>query len=83
VREQLGLLDKAVAPTGYLVSDRFTLADICVLPILHYLKLLPESGRMLEASTPLGRYHETHSARPSFVRTIPPPGPPRRAVPPA
>jgi glutathione S-transferase len=30
---------------------------------------------------PLGRYLETHAARPSYVRTIPPPGPPRRAVP--
>jgi len=83
VREQLALLDKAVAATGYLVGDRFTLADICVLPILYYLKRLPESGRMLETSTPLGRYHETHSARPSFVRTLPPPGPPRRVAPPA
>ena len=81
VREQLALLDKTVALSGYLVGDGFTLADIYVLPMLHYLKLLPESGRLLDVSTPLGRYHWTHSARPSFVRTIPPPGPPRRHTP--
>jgi glutathione S-transferase len=82
VREQLALLDRAVAATGFLVGDRFTLADIYVMAVLHYLKRLPESGQMLDASTPLGRYHETHAARPSFVRTIPPMGPPRRYTPP-
>ena len=32
-------------------------------------------------STPLGRYHQTHAARPSFVQAIPPVGPPRRYAP--
>jgi len=81
VREQLALLDNTVALTGFLVGDRLTLADLFVLPILYYLKRLPESGQMLDPSTPLGHYHETHAARPSYVRTIPPPGPPRRATP--
>jgi len=80
VREQLALLDRAVAGTGYVVGDGMTLADMFVLPMLHYLKLLPESGQMLAPSTNLGRYLETHAARPSYVRTIPPPGPPRRAA---
>ena len=81
VRGQLALLDRTVARTGYLVGDALTLADIFVLPMLHYLRLLPESGAMLAPSTNLGRYFETHAARPSYVRTIPPPGPPRRAAP--
>jgi glutathione S-transferase len=81
VREQLALLDRAVAGTGYVVGDGLTLADIFVLPMLHHLKLMPESGPMLAPSTHLGRYVETHAARPSYVRTIPPPGPPRRAAP--
>jgi len=79
VRAQLGLLDGAVAATNHLVGEHFTLADIYLLPMLHYLKLLPESGAMLAPSTALGHYLETHAARPSYVRTIPPPGPPRRA----
>jgi glutathione S-transferase len=81
VREQLALLDQAVARTGYVVGDGLTLADIFVLPMLHHLKFMPESGPMLAPSTHLGRYFETHAARPSYVRTIPPPGPPRRAAP--
>ena len=80
VRAQLALLDDAVAATNHLVGDRFSLADIYLLPMLHYLKLLPESGAMLAPSTALGRYHETHAARPSYVRTIPPLAPPRRAT---
>jgi glutathione S-transferase len=78
---QLALLDKTVAASGYLVGDGLTLADIFVLPILHHLRRLPESGQMLTTTTPLGRYLETHAARPSYVRTVPPPGPPRRAAP--
>lgn len=81
VRRQLALLDEIVAGTGYLVGDSLTLADVFVLPMLHYLRLLPESGAMLALSTNLGRYFEAHAARPSYVRTIPPPGPPRRATP--
>ena len=81
LRAQLTLLDGAVAATNHLVGDQFTLADIYLLPMLHYLKLLPESGAMLTPSTALGRYHETHAARPSYVRTIPPLAPPRRATP--
>jgi glutathione S-transferase len=81
VRAQLALLDAAVAATNHLVGDRFTLADIYLLPMLHYLKLLPESGPMLASSTALSRYAETHAARQSYVRTVPPLTPPRRAVP--
>ncbi len=35
VRAQLALLDDAVAATNHLVGDRFTLADIYLLPMLH------------------------------------------------
>jgi glutathione S-transferase len=80
-REQLALLDKTVAASGYLVGDGLTLADIFVLPILHHLRRMPESSQMLTPATPLGRYLETHAARPSYIRTVPPPGPPRRAAP--
>ena len=81
VRAQLTLLDDAVAATNHLVGDQFTLADIYLLPILFYLKLPPESAPLLARSTALGRYLDAHAARPSFVRTVPPLEPPRRAAP--
>ena len=81
VREQLALLEQAVAQTGYLVGAQFTLADINLLPILFYVRQLPEAAAAFEGATHLGRYYATHAMRPSFVRTIPPEGPPRRASP--
>jgi glutathione S-transferase len=78
VREQLAILDKAVARTGHLVGDQFTFADINLLPILYYVRQLPEAAAALAAATHLTGYYDTHAARPSFTRTIPPPGPPRR-----
>jgi len=81
VREQLALLEQAVVPTGHLVGDRVTLADINLLPILFYVRQLPEVAEAFDGETHLGRYYATHAMRPSFVRTIPPAGPPRRAGP--
>jgi glutathione S-transferase len=78
VREQVKILDKAVADTGHLVGDQFTFADINLLPLLHRVRQAPEGGEIIAAATHLARYYDRHSARPSFARTMPPDGPPRR-----
>jgi glutathione S-transferase len=75
MRDQLAMLDRAVAPTGHLAGAGFTLADIAVIPILHYLALMPESGAMLAALPALRAYLDRHLARPSVARTVPPPMP--------
>jgi glutathione S-transferase len=77
--EQIGVLDKAVARTGYLVDDQFTFADINLMPILYYMRLVPEGARALNRAAHLASYYDRHAARPSFQSTIPPAGPPRRA----
>jgi glutathione S-transferase len=79
VREQIGVLDKAVARTGYLVGEQFTFADINLLPILYRVRQAPEGAEVLAAATHLTRYYDRHAARPSFERTTPPAGPPGRA----
>ena len=79
VREQIGVLDKAVTRTGYLVDEQFTFADINLLPILHIVRQLPEGAEAVAAAPHLARYYDRHAARPSFRSTIPPPGPPARA----
>ena len=81
VRRQLDILDKAVAKTGYLVGDQFTFADINLLPILYRVGQFPEGAEALAAAKELTGYFNRHAARPSFRRTIPPSGPPRRATP--
>jgi glutathione S-transferase len=79
MREQFKILDRAVAKTGYLVGDQFTFADVNLMPILFYMQKLPESAAAFGEATHLSAYYERHAARPSFARTIPPLGPPRRA----
>ena len=73
----IGLLDQAVACTGHLAGERFTLDDINVMPMLHVLRLCPESADAIAAATHLSAYYDRHAARPSFKNTNPPPGPPR------
>jgi glutathione S-transferase len=81
VRKQLGILDDALAHSGYLVGDQITLADLNLLPILDRVRLAPEGKEILANSPHLSRYFETHAARPSFQRTVPPARPPERAKP--
>jgi len=68
---QLGVLDKAVAATGYLVNSSFTLADINLLPILFYLSKMPESGPMIAKNRNLMAYLDRHVTRRSIVATMP------------
>ena len=78
VRQQLGILDRAVASTGHLVGEAFTFADINLMPILHRVGQFPEGAAALAANPHLGSYYERHAARPSFRKTDPPAGAPRR-----
>jgi glutathione S-transferase len=71
------VLDRAVANTGHLVGDSFTLADINLLPILFYLDKLPESRTMLRQASALDAYYRRHFERASVKDNIPPPFPGR------
>jgi glutathione S-transferase len=73
LRAQIGLLDKAVAPTGYLAGNQFSFADMNLMPILAYVRMFPEGAAAIGASPALAAYYERHSQRPSFKNTIPPP----------
>jgi glutathione S-transferase len=81
VREQIAVLDKAVAKTGYLVGELFTFADINLMPILYRVQQFPEGAQALAAAAHLAAYYDRHAARPSFKSTTPPAGPPRREKP--
>jgi glutathione S-transferase len=75
VQRQIGILDKAVAKTGHLIDDQFTLADINVLPILFYVRRFPEGQAAMAEARNLSAYYDRHAARPSFQNTMPPPPP--------
>ena len=77
MQKQIGLLDQAVAKTGYLAAGSFTLADINLLPIPYYVRRCPEGGQMVKAAQHLAGYFARHSERPSFKASTPPPPPGR------
>jgi glutathione S-transferase len=69
LEQQLAVLDRAVQPSGYLVADRFTFADINLMPILALLQAYPEGQQALLATPALRAYFERHAERPSFRET--------------
>ena len=77
MKPQIEVLDRAVAKTGYLAGDGFTLADINILPMLFYVNRFEEGKAMLGAAKNLSAYMERHFARPSFQASKPPPPPPK------
>ncbi len=78
IKEQVGLLDRAVAKAGFLAGDGFTYADINLMPILFLVRQLPEGAAAMAAAKPLSDYYQRLAARPSFQNTMPPLGPPPR-----
>jgi glutathione S-transferase len=71
---EVGVLDKATE-TGFLVGDRFSLADIFLMTTLYTTQRFPEFAALLQHAKNLQRYYERHAQRESFQATIPPPPP--------
>ena len=77
--EEIGLIDRAVAKSGYLAGDGFTYADINLRPILYYVRNFPEGAAALAAGKSLSAYYDRLATRESFINTVPPPPPQRQA----
>jgi glutathione S-transferase len=76
VSRSLAVLEERLAGRQTLANGTFTYADACVLPQLHYIESLPESGVVMAGCKAVRAYFERHRERPSFRRTTPatPPG---------
>ena len=71
MEQQFATMDRAVAKTGHLVGDTFTLADINFIPILFYMGTRPESSALLQRMPTLKHYLDRHMARKSVQETVP------------
>jgi glutathione S-transferase len=71
MEQQFAAMDRAVAATGHLVGDTFTLADIDFMPILFYMGMKPESSALLQRMSALKAYYDRHMARKSVQATVP------------
>jgi glutathione S-transferase len=75
VQTHIDVLDRAVAATGHLAGESLTLADINLLPILHYVQLCPEGADMVRSAGDLFAYFAHHAQRACYKASFPPPLP--------
>jgi glutathione S-transferase len=77
MREIFAWLNRELGTRAYLAGDSWTVADAFLLPTMHYMRLMPESGEMLKASPNVAAWFDRVAARPSGKETEPPPMPGR------
>jgi glutathione S-transferase len=71
------LLERELTARAYLAGDDFTLADAFLLPVLNYMRQLPESSEVMAAAPHVTGWYDRMMARPSGAETVPPPLPVR------
>ena len=72
IEKRLGVLERELGDgRAYIVGEELTLADLFFAPAIAYLRMTPESERLLANRPAIGRWLETVSARPSFAATQP------------
>jgi len=77
MRETFAWLNHELGTRAYLAGDSWTVADAFLLPTMHYMRLLPESGEMVNASPNVAAWFDRVVTRPSGKETEPPPIPGR------
>jgi glutathione S-transferase len=68
---QFAVMDRAVAKTGHLVGESFTLADAYLTPIVFYMNAVPESAALMAKACHLKAYLDRQMARKSVQQTKP------------
>lgn len=76
VEAALDVLETALG-SGAIGADPFGRVDAYLVPILFYVRSLPEGGPMIAARHQLNTYLDRSLARPSVQATMPPPPPGR------
>ena len=77
MRTMFAMLDRELGTRPYLAGDAWTLADAFLLPTMHYMRLMPESGEMVKDSPNVAAWFDRVVSRPSGKETEPPPMPGR------
>ena len=75
VAREIAAFDRAIDGSGHLAGGRYSLADMFLMPILHYVRQTPEGGETIGKAKNLPAYFERHAQRESFQATMPPPPP--------
>jgi glutathione S-transferase len=73
IRKVLGPLERAIDGRDYLVGDSVTLADILLLPMIEYVKAMPEGKELMAGFPNLRRATDKLAERPSYFAATQPP----------
>lgn len=65
------VLDGYASGGNYIAGDTLTLADLFVVPIIHYYSQIPEGSAMLSGAPALSRWLDRMNERPSVAGTVP------------
>ena len=65
-------LERPLTAAPYLAGDAMTVADLYLLPMIHYLALTPEGAAVLPGFPRLLAWQERMNARASVKATLPP-----------
>ncbi len=71
LRDQVGILDRALAKSPYLAGEEFSYADINLMPILFAVRQFPEGAEAMAEAPHLSAYYARNEARASFQNTMP------------
>ncbi|MBV9220734.1 MAG: glutathione S-transferase family protein [Methylobacteriaceae bacterium] len=71
VERQLTIIDGALRDGAFLVGDKLTLADLMLVPLMFYIKSIPEGTGLWPKFPALGRWFDAMAGRPSFAATMP------------
>lgn len=69
MERQVGVIDRALDPTGWLVGDRMTYADLNLYPVLVYLRASPDGRPLLERAPAVSAFMNRMDERDS-VKTV-------------
>jgi glutathione S-transferase len=72
MRETFAWLNQELGKRAYVAGDNWTLADAFLLPTMHYMRMMPESGELMTASPNVAAWFDRVAARPSSKETEPP-----------
>jgi len=67
IERHFGILEQTLGNREYIVGDRFTLADVAYIPLLHFVPLM-----QIELGITLAAWRDRLLARPSAQATVPP-----------
>ncbi len=72
VEYQLDIIGDTLSKSDYLAGDALSLADPILLPMLTYLRLTPEGGKLLDGRKAVNAWYDRMAERPSSEATLPP-----------